>query len=270
MAKIELDLLENAVDSLNEALAKYQEGLDGNNKAFKFCVQHLSHFLELVLKYYVTQSHPLLIYKNPFAKDITDESQTIGLFEAINFLKNEGHEVPERFESDLKWLKKLRNSIEHHKFSMRPEEVQESIGRLMSAVVEFDQTYNVLNLSTYITEGQYDLFHDLANTYEGRLRRAEKAVEDYEAGCDLGGGDYRVYHCYECDHRTIIPCEESVTGHRCAFCGNEESEDIEIRCSVCDVPWPMGLMKLLDGADAGRYEYYCPHCLHDPEYVKDD
>lgn len=57
MARIELDLLENAIDSLNEALAKYQDGLDGNEKAYKFCVQHLSHFLELVLKYYVTQSH---------------------------------------------------------------------------------------------------------------------------------------------------------------------------------------------------------------------
>lgn len=270
MARVELSLLENAIDSLNEALAKYQDGLDGNDKAFKFCVQHLSHFLELVLKYYVTQAHPLLIYKNPFAKEINSESQTIGLFEAVNFLKNEGHEIPERFESDLRWLKKLRNSIEHYKFSMTLEEVRESIGRLMSAVVEFNNTHNVIDLSAQIREDQYDLFHELANTYEGRLKRAEKAVEDYTSGCDPSDDDCHVYHCYDCDHDTMIPCEESATGYMCAFCQNEESDDIEVRCASCDVPWPMGLMRLLDWTDSGRYEYYCPHCLHDPEYVKDD
>lgn len=38
MADVELDLLENAIDSLNEALAKYQEGKDGEDKSYKFCV----------------------------------------------------------------------------------------------------------------------------------------------------------------------------------------------------------------------------------------
>ena len=32
MAGIKLDLHENAIDSLNEALAKYQEGKEGNRK----------------------------------------------------------------------------------------------------------------------------------------------------------------------------------------------------------------------------------------------
>lgn len=62
MSNIELDLLDNAIDSLNEALSKYQQGKKGDTKAYKFCIQHLSHFFELILKFYVTQSHPLLIY----------------------------------------------------------------------------------------------------------------------------------------------------------------------------------------------------------------
>lgn len=270
MAIIELGLLENAIDSLNEALAKYQEGIDGNEKAHKFCVQHLSHFLELVLKYYVTQSHPLLIYKNPFAKEINEESQTIGLFEAINFLKNEGHAIPEKFEKDLKWLKKLRNNIEHHKFSMKAEEVEETVGRLMSAVVAFDELHKNIDLSSHISEDQYDLFHELANTYEGRLKKAEEAVEDYLSGCDPKEERCNVYHCYECDHDTMIPEEESDTGYKCAFCGNTESDDIEVNCAMCGMQWPVGNMKLLDWSDTGHYEYYCPYCRHDPAYRKDD
>jgi hypothetical protein len=66
--KHELDLLENAIDSLKEALDKFKEGSDTNRRAYKFAILHYSHFLELLFKYYVSKSHPLLIYKNPFSK----------------------------------------------------------------------------------------------------------------------------------------------------------------------------------------------------------
>lgn len=270
MADIELDLLDNAIDSLNEALAKYQQGVDGDEKAYKFCVQHLSHFLELILKFYVTKSHPLLIYKNPFAKVIDSGSSTIGLFEAINFLKNEGHEISDKFETDIKWLKKLRNNIEHHKFSMDVAEVEETIGRLMSAVVEFDQEHESIDLASYINSDQYDLFHELANTYEGRLKKAEEAVEQALAGLDPKEDNVSVYHCYECDHDTMVPSEDSESGYKCTFCGNTESDDIEVDCGICGCKWPIWQMSCLDWADSGHYDYYCPYCLHDPAYRKDD
>ena len=265
MAQVELDLFENAIDSLNEALTKYQEGINGDEKAYKFCVQHLSHFLELILKFYVTQCHPLLIYKNPFAKTLNEESQTIGLFEAINFLKNEGHDISDKFEKDIKWLKKLRNNIEHHKFSMDVDEVEETIGRLMSAVVEFDESHENIDLSSNISAKQYDLFHELANTYEGRLKKAEEKVEEALRGLDPKEDNMSVYHCYECDHDTIIHDEDSNTGYSCTFCGNEESDDIEVECAICRCSWPTGQMSCWEDS-----EYICPYCSHKPEYVKDD
>ena len=270
MSDIKLDLLDNAIDSLNEALTKYQEGKSGNEKAFKFCVQHLSHFLELILKYYVTKSHPLLIYKNPYAKTFNQESQTIGLFEAINFLKNEGLEITEKFEQDLSWLKKLRNNIEHHKFEMDAAEVEETIGRLMSAVVAFDETHENIDISGYIKAEQYDLFHELANTYEGQLKKAWDTVKKALISRDNKDNHVEVYHCYECDHDTMIPAEDSDTGYRCAFCGNEESEDVEMECAMCGQLWHKWQMKELDWTDNGHNEFYCPYCLRDPEYVKDD
>lgn len=276
MADIELDLLDNAIDSLNEALSKYQEGKDGNEKAYKFCVQHLSHFFELLLKYYVTQSHPLLIYKNPFAKTITHDSQTIGLHEAINFLKNEGHEISDKFEKDIKWLKKLRNNIEHHKFEMDVEEVEDTIGRLMSAVVEFDESHENIDLSSYIGSDQYDLFHMIADTYEGRLKKAEAEVKEAEEEAYKGVShkeyelvDFQICHCYDCDHDTMIPDGDSSTGYKCVFCGNEESDDIEVECDICGIKaaademetWPM---------DDGGSEYRCYYCSGRYHADKDD
>mgnify|MGYP000132612038 CR=1 FL=1 len=277
MADIELDLLENSVDSLNEALAKYQQGKKGNEKAYKFCVQHLSHFLELILKYYVTQSHPLLIYKNPFAKTLEDESQTIGLHEAINFLKNEGREISEKFEKDIKWLKKLRNNIEHHKFQMDVEEVEETIGRLVSAFVEFDEEHENIDLGSYIAIDQFKLFHRLASTYEGRLEKAKLKVKEAEEEAYRGIRpkeyeflDFNIYHCYECDHDTMIPEKGSSSGYKCSFCNNEESRDIEVNCNMCGGRWPVGGMKYEDWEGDGSYEHFCPYCRRDPEHVKDD
>lgn len=87
--KHKLDILDNAISSLREALLKYEEGSSNNLSAYKFAILHFSHFLELLFKHYVTLSHPLLIYKNPFSKNISKEN-TIGLWEAVQFLRNEG------------------------------------------------------------------------------------------------------------------------------------------------------------------------------------
>lgn len=55
-----LDLLDNAMDSLEEALKKFEEGDDGDQKAYKFCVLHMAHFIELIFKHHITEKHPLL------------------------------------------------------------------------------------------------------------------------------------------------------------------------------------------------------------------
>ncbi len=271
MSDMKLNLLENATDSLSEALCKYQEGKEGNQKAYKFCVQHLAHFLELILKYYVTQSHPLLVYKNPFAKNINEESATIGLFEAMNFLKNEGLEISTKFEQDLTWFKKLRNNIEHHKFEMNVEVVEETIGRLVSAFVEFDNSHKNINLASLIDRKQYDLFHELANTYEGRLNKANMAVNQAFMEFDPRSGyELEIYQCDECGHESMIPDESSNSGYKCAFCGNEESENIEVNCGGCDIRWPIWEMRLNERTEGEDEEYYCPHCLYDPEYRRVD
>lgn len=135
-------------------------------------------FFELILKYYVTTAHPLLIYKEPFAPKINDSSKTIGLHEAINFLNNEGNKLPKGFKEDLEWLKKLRNNIEHHKFTMNTEEVEKTIGRLMSAIHDFDESHENIDLGAFLSSDQYDLFHELAQTYKKRVSSVEIVLDD--------------------------------------------------------------------------------------------
>lgn len=130
-----LDLLDNALDSFNEALVKYQCGNSGEHRSYKFAILHFSHFVELLFKQ-VSLAHPLLVYRNPFSKNIKNE-QTIGLWEAIQFFRNTGEAFNDDFYSDIQWLKELRNNIEHYQFEMDVGEVKESLGRLTFMMNEF-------------------------------------------------------------------------------------------------------------------------------------
>ena len=277
MTQLKLDLLENAIDSFNEALSYYEDAESGNDKAYKFCIQNLCHFFELILKYYVTQAHPLLIFKNPFAKKLDENSFTIGLQEAINFLKNEGSDLPEGFEEDLQWLKKLRNNIEHHKFEMNTDTAKEAIGRLVHAIVLFDEDHENIDLEGHIKNNNSDVFHVLAKTYEGRLLQAYAEVENARKEAFSGYRqkefhlvEFDAYACDECGHETVVPNDKSPTGYLCTFCGCEESEYAMYECFLCGSSWPNLDLSEIDWADDGNMGKYCPVCLRHPDYVKDD
>jgi len=277
MKDFQFTLLENATDSFNEALVQYQRAKDEDPAAYKHCISYLSHFFELILKYYVTQSHPLLLFKNPFAKKIDENSYTIGLNEAINFLMNEGREFPKEFLDDLEWLKKLRNNIEHHKFSMNVEEAKETVGRLVHAFNIFDAKNEKLELEKFISEENTELFEELAKTYEFRLREALAKVEAAEEKACAGYRpkeyelvNFAVYSCDNCGHETVIPDEESSSGYKCTFCGEEECDYAEYPCEMCGLNWPKYDLSYLDWADTGQFASYCPVCLRHPDYVKDD
>lgn len=87
--KQSLGLLENAAGSFNEALRKVRDAKYGDARPYKFAVLHFTHAIELLFKHHVALVHPLLIYKNLFTTRSLDKEITIGLWEAIQFFKNE-------------------------------------------------------------------------------------------------------------------------------------------------------------------------------------
>ncbi|HGE6737092.1 TPA: hypothetical protein ACGCBI_000515 [Serratia marcescens] len=62
----ELDIKENAMDSLKEALAKYELGDQGEFRQYKFAILHFSHFLELILKLYISSVDEALLFSKCF------------------------------------------------------------------------------------------------------------------------------------------------------------------------------------------------------------
>ncbi len=273
MATHELDLLENAIDSLAEALLKFEEGDEGDSKAYKFAVLHMAHFVELVFKHHIATKHPLLIYKDPFSPKV-DRNKTITLWDAINFINNEAADtVSSALRGDLDWLKRLRNQIEHHKFKMEVSEVRDTMGRLFRSVVEFLENYTDIELEALIPSATMETFRILSDEYEFRLRTALKVADELEEANPIDHHDPDArpvrLECENCGNPTLIKNEESSTGYRCLMCDNEDGDEIPANCDICGVATTMCELDSWDIED-GTYEFRCYYCSGRHQADKDD
>jgi hypothetical protein len=81
---------------------------------------------------------------------------------------------------------------------------------------------------------------------------------------------FAIYYCDACGEDTVIPDKEAASGYKCAMCGDEESQAVEVNCGICGAEWAKCQMWRTDWADDGVIVNVCPRCRHDPEYVKVD
>lgn len=274
MTTHQLELLENALDSLAEALVKFEEGDAGESKAYKFAVLHMAHFIELVFKHHIAQKHPLLIYKDPFAQKV-DKNKTITLWEAVNFINNEAADtVSAEFRTDLEWLKRLRNEIEHHKFTMDVPQVRITIGRLFRSILEFLENYSDVEIESHIPDRTMETFTVLSGEYEFRRRDAIREAEEVEEAntsyhsTDEDEPPARL-DCPNCDNPTLVINEDSDTGYRCTFCGNEESDELPAGCDICGVQTTLGELVFWE-SEAGQTEGRCYYCSGKYHAERDD
>lgn len=242
--KHQLDILENAISSLREALLKYEEGtLSG----YKFAILHFSHFFELLFKHYVTLSHPLLIYKNPFSKNIMKEN-TIGLWEAVQFLKNEGKLINADFNSDLEWIKKLRNDIEHFKFELDAIEVRNYLGRLIRATNEFNDEHGLIDVQTLLGGTHLKIYQELGDEYKAKLATSRVAAKE-------ASEDDESHFCSSCGELEVAA---KVGGElQCMFCAAIEPLH---SCCHCSHEYREDEMRVWNDEHSPHIDYMCDYC----------
>ena len=87
----QLDIKGNALDSFNEALTKFEQGENGELRHYKFAILHLSHFLELVLKLYVSSVDKNLIFSKCYKHvEKRAKKEKVNLLQSYQLLRSEG------------------------------------------------------------------------------------------------------------------------------------------------------------------------------------
>lgn len=220
--QIALNIKSNALDSLNESLAKYEQGVNGTHSAFKFAILHLSHCAELLFKMYLQTHDPHLVFTRCYRevekrakKDkvslvtacevmleegVSFEEKikgvhnphTVTMDMALNVAKCEVCQITENlfvdadFVDDVNWMKGLRNQIEHYQFSLSVVECRIAIGRIVRGLAEFADIFSLMDLEAEIGKDNFHVYQEFADEYEASLAEAKRKVEEAKAAAYRG------------------------------------------------------------------------------------
>ena len=168
---LEYSLIENALHSLSEAAAYYNE-TDTQKDAdrYKFCILLTAHCAELLLKEILRRVHPAFIYTDVdkyHAQDTNEE--TIGYKLSIKRVKSICGIDFGSYEQYLVELGEVRNRLQHFKFEVNGEYHKQLMCRAFSAI-DF--------LFKDILHGKYDDYTSVISSDEiEKLREDEDRVK---------------------------------------------------------------------------------------------
>lgn len=113
---MELNIIQNAMDSLNEAIQYYKNGVTyKDTRCFKYCVLLLSHSVELCLKEVLLREHKILIFEDIDDNRKDEDRITINFKTALNRVKNICNINLGSYYTYIDNLAKYRNKIQHYK-----------------------------------------------------------------------------------------------------------------------------------------------------------
>lgn len=230
---VKFSLLENALDSFFEGYRQFElANEECSGRRWKFVILHISHFLELLLKYAISSKHPLLVYKQHY-RPCTQHARTISLLESIEVLSNLEMALPEDFRVKAEWLNKLRNSVMHFEFQYDPQHVKNMISQVVKLAVKFDENNQVCKILSLIQEKDAQVYSDILvmiDEYNKKLSEAEGLIQkEYDKQIQTLRpeemsdfmSNWEVLECEECGNNTFIANDDSPTGYQCTFCKNQ-------------------------------------------------
>ena len=181
--ELEYGLVENALDSLREAMNYYNEGDEEDNaNQYKFSILLSAHCVELLLKEILRRNHPALLFENiDSIKDLQDDdNQTVGYKNAIKRVKKLCGVDLQQYETYIDELGRVRNQIQHYKCSINGEYHKQLMAKTFSAIEFIFRDILGLKFEDYeniIEPADIDFLHeDIA----ANKARKKDIVKDFE------------------------------------------------------------------------------------------
>lgn len=219
-------LIENSMDSLNEAVNYYSSGKEyDDERSYKFCIIMLYHSAELLMKEVLYREHPVLLYECiDNYRHNSNAGKTIGFTVALSRIKNICNIDLAHYYQYLIELSNKRNEIQHYRFDIEKEALISAIISGFSAIEHI--LYNILkikldNYEDYIPYQQFEILHKDSEVYKKRKRDIGTYIT--QQGIDL------VKFEYDHNKKIRIPCpscSEKFLSYQndkinCLFCGKE-------------------------------------------------
>ena len=210
--KIEFDLLNNARDSLRQAVELIATKEIGSDHArLKHAITGAAHCIELLLKERLRRINPAFVWEN-VDKYPSLGARTVTVDTAISRLKSIGSVLfSENDEQRLKSLRTTRNAIEHYEWQSSEKEAKIIVGHALSFAIGFAHDELGVDLSDeFKSDDTWKMFldelYEFAKAHGARLEAKFRARGEYPACCD------------ECGELTV-----PMRGGSCELCGHWQS-----------------------------------------------
>ncbi|NIC06313.1 hypothetical protein [Billgrantia bachuensis] len=235
-------IFENALDSLKVGMHFYMSGSQYSTR--KHAILTIFHSVELMLKEYLYQVNPILIYKN-IDKKITRSSPTVGFSDILIRLENLKMKIPEDQAKTIRNLQAKRNEIEHHRYDHQDEDHE-----LISQALRFSLYFMEFQLGqqpeslfeSTLLEDIRELVEDYNERYAIADHRLESWIKEEWPSWDPEVEDspeefIGVDTCPKCRHEYLVM--EQKGAPYCFWCCREVPAEYCERCyatKICDVP----------------------------------
>lgn len=252
-----LTLEENALDSLTHAVEHLLENTRDTD--LKYAVLHIFHAVELFLKARLSKASPELIYEK---KKVEIDGFTVKFRDLQSRLSDIGIILSEQDKSDLKFLQKVRNSIEHYQFSGNYEEIENYVGRAMRFLKIFLYKELGIDLQNELSESTYQALLDAFGSYAERMSKQNISLHPKDYGVE-----HDLLFCEKCNETSVVfpdPTSTDGTIH-CFRCEVQYSVAF---CLMCTQP----ILSLIEPGEGTNQKFefsdddggFCSDCL---EYI---
>lgn len=265
MGKITLNLLENGLDFLCEALTPIVQTQD--ERKLKYSVLNICAGVELILKAVLFRADWRQIFQRP--EHAKREDLTTGRFASVKFrdmldrLEAAGVVIDARVKNHLQMLRDKRNMIEHYAMY---EETAAALRGNISVVL--DDVIALMELQDVVdTEREDQLYEKLLRNaavfeeYNAVMRK--RLIPDYEKLITDGASFFQCPKCFQMTLQ-IFPGEDG----KCCFCRYIVSPEHLADQTLERIEEIDGYSTIKDG---GEYPLYmCPLCRYETLVRKKD
>ena len=246
MERLKLNLRENAIDFLEDALSNAVVAEEVPRR-WKFAVLSVVQAIELSLKQLLIDVHPLFVYTN-----IDNPDKTVTLDQAVSRLKHVADlKLSKEEDQALKLAKETRHKIVHHEVDENIEELKLAFAKLLAFLSEFYDSQFDTPLHDEIEDELWHSGIKIKQHGKELLKKATKKIEQ-----NINKNYEIVINCPSCGWEAMLVNEDN-EGF-CYMCGHHEQLYFCDRCHCM----------MIDGEQEEEHgKVYCISCL---DYISSD
>jgi len=229
MKNIVLNLLENGLDYIYEAVEPIFVAHKQSQHSWKYSVLHLYSGIQLLLKERLRREHWSLIFQDINSADLAklEKGNFVSVYhdELVRRLQNIANVTVN--DEPIKNLRDLRNRFEHFEINIAQNKCEEILAAALDETIQFWE-HNLEADSTNEQKEKFKSIKFIATGFEAyrkqRLEKFQKAINGI-----VKNRSGVIVFCPDCHSQSFVVFKDDEKTCKCFVCGSKYQKDIYLK-----------------------------------------